>query len=265
MNRIIIIIIFNILLFNSYGQDFEVSPLKLLFNSEPGESQTKFVNIKNHNNKPETFILNISDFSIDSKGQGTYVEAGSMKYSVADWISISPTFFELEPNEEKQIAVTMQQSSNEYGSKWGVIFVRTAKEQTSYSADKQVSAGMSLSARIAIEVIQTPKLNRSFKVTIDNLMEITTDEDSTKTFVVLINNLEDIITDCNIFLIATDIQTGEETYFPEQKITMYPKSSRKVELYMPNILPKGTYSLASILDYGSRENLEGTQMILKIE
>jgi hypothetical protein len=46
---------------------------------------------------------------------------------------------------------------------------------------------------------------------------------------------------------------------------MYPKSSRKVELELPNTLPKGTYSLAAILDYGSKTNLEGTQIMINVE
>jgi len=248
-----------------FSQDFEVSPLKLFFNAEPGESQTKFVNVKNHNSKPETFILSVSDYTINSKGQGQYVEAGSMKYSIADWISIAPSFFELEPNEEKQIAVTMQQPTDNNSSKWGVIFVRTAKEQTNFSVDKGVSTGINISARIAIDVYQTPGTNKNYKANIGNMMEVTANADTVRTFSVLLNNLEDVITNCKVYLIATNIETAEETTFDAVSFVMFPKSSRKIILTLPNGLPKGTYSLAAILDYGSKTNLEGTQMIIAVE
>jgi hypothetical protein len=248
-----------------HAQDFEVSPLKLFFNAEPGESQTKFVTVKNHSGKAETFILNISDYSVNNKGQGQYVEPGSMKNSMADWVSIAPSFFPLNPNEEKQIAVTMQQPADEYGSKWGIIFVRTAQEQTAYSADKTVSAGLSVSARIAISVYQTPGTNKNFKATITNLSEITAVNDTIRSFNALVNNLGDIITDCKVTLIATNITTAEETVYPPNTFTMYPKSSRKIELYMPKNLPKGTYSLAAVLDYGSKTNLEGAQLVITVE
>lgn len=247
------------------AQDFEVSPLKLFFNAEPGESQTKLVHVKNHNNKRETFILNINDLSIDSKGKLSYVEAGSLKNSIADWIVISPTFFELDPNEEKDISITIQQPADDNGSKWGVVMVRTAQEQTSFTVDKGISAGINISAKIAVDIYQTPSNNKAYKATISNMMEITGESDTLRTFNALINNLSDIITSCNVFLIATDVETAEEFPFPEQEFTMYPKSSRKLELYMPNTLPKGTYSLAAILDYGSKTNLEGTQIIIKVE
>ena len=33
---------------------------------------------------------------------------------------------------------------------------------------------------------------------------------------------------------------------------------------MPKGLPKGTYALAAVLDYGSSVNLEGTQMVIQV-
>ncbi len=247
------------------AQDFEVSPIKLFYNAEPGESQTKFVRIKNHKDKRETFILSINDLSIDSKGNTSFVEPGSLKNSIADWVSIAPSFFELNPNEEKEISITLQQPTDDNGSKWGIVMVRTAQEQTAYSADKQVTAGLALSTRIAINIYQTPGTNKAYKATISNMTEVSNEADSMRTFNALVNNLGDIITTCKVYLIATNVETAEEFPFQESDFTMYPKSSRKLELYMPKTLPKGTYSLAAILDYGSKTNLEGTQIMIHVE
>lgn len=265
MKRSFFTILLSFLIYFINAQDFEVSPLSMFFSSEPGESQTKYLLVKNHSSKMETFILSLSDYSINSKGEGSYEDAGSMKNSIADWVSFAPAFFELQPNEEKEIAVTMQQPTDEYGSKWGVIFVRTAYEQTAYGADKNVTAGMNISARIAVNIYQTPGNNKSYSATIGNMSEISHRDDSIRTFNAIVNNLSDVITGCVVYLIATNINTGEEFYFEEMDLTMYPKTSRKIELYMDKKLPKGSYSLAAILDYGSRTNLEGTQMMIKVE
>lgn len=259
------LVVFISSIFLCNGQDFEVSPTKLFFNAEPGESQTKYLIVKNHSSNAETYILNISDYNVNNSGDGEYVEAGSMKNSVADWISIAPSFFEIEPNSEKEIVVTLQQPADEYGSKWGVIFVRTAKEQTSYSADKSLTAGMIVSPRIEIKVFQTPSTNRSFKSTINNISEITVKSDSIRTFTAIVNNLSDIITECTVTLVSTNVVSGEEFVFNNVEFAMYPKSSRKIELNLNGVLPKGTYSLAAILDYGSKTNLEGAQMIIVVE
>lgn len=258
--------IFTLLSVSLFSQDFEVSPLKMFFNAEPGESQTKFITLKNHSNNLETFILSINDYEVNSKGKGKYVAAGTLKNSLADWISIAPAFFELNPNEEKEIAVTMQQPVDDYGSKWGTIMVRTTQEQTSYSVDKAVTAGMAVSPRIAVSVYQTPGTNKEYKATISNLVEVDgVNADSISTYNAVVNNLGDIITECKVFMIATNIETAEEFSFPDIKFILYPKSSRKVELYLPNNLPKGSYSLTAVLDYGHKNNLEGTQTVITIE
>jgi hypothetical protein len=221
--------------------------------------------VKNHNSKVEAFILNISDITVNSKGEDEYVESGSMKNSIADWISIAPSFFELQPNEEKKIAVTMQQPADEYGSKWGVVFVRTAIEQSAYSADKTISAGINITGRIAVNLFQTPGTNKNYKANITNLIELTNEGDSIRSFSALINNLGDIITPSKVVLIATNVESADEIICAKYEFTMFPKSSRKINLTISNNLPKGSYSLAAILDYGSRTNLEGTQIIIKVE
>ncbi len=265
MNKLVYIFLLNLLTINLLAQDFEVSPLKLFFNADPGESQTKYIKVRNHESKAETFILNLNDVNVDNKGKGTYVDAGSLKNSMIDYITMSPTFFELNPNEEKEIAVTLQQPVDNIASKWGVIFVRTAKEQTAYSADQGVQTAMTVSGRIAVYVYQTPAINKSFNATINNLNEVTNAGDTVRTFNVLVNNLEDRITPCKVYLIATEIQTAEETTFDATDFVLFPKSTRKLELTMPNILPKGTYSLAAILDFGSSSNLEGTQTVITVD
>ncbi len=248
-----------------FAQDFEVSPLSLNFSVEPGESQTKFLKIKNHRNKTETFVLNLSDYTINMNGKESFVDAGSLKNSIANWISVAPSFFELQPNEEVQISVTLQQPSNDYSSKWGMIFIKTAKEQTAFSVDKGISAGMNISGRIAVNVLQTPSTNKSYKAKIDNLKEVTKKEDENRVFSAIVNNVSDIITQCKVNLIVTNIKSSEEFVLEPQEFLLYPKTSRKVLLTINKPLPKGTYALSAILDYGSKSNLEGTQIIIEVD
>ncbi|MCQ2374490.1 MAG: DUF916 domain-containing protein [Salinivirgaceae bacterium] len=250
------------------AQDFEVSPLKLNFTAEPGESQTKFVTLKNHSGKTETFMFKLSDMNIDANGDSQYIESGSLRYSVADWISIAPSFFELGPQEEKQVAVTIQQPTNEFGSKWGVLFVYTAQEQTAFDADKSVRAGVNISARVAITVTQTPASNKNYRATISNLSETTTVGQNTRTFSAMVNNLTELITECRVSMIATNLETEEETIIEPTTFQLYPRASRRVQLEFNKPLAKGRYSLAAILDYGTRgsqNNLEGTQIIITAE
>ena len=46
---------------------------------------------------------------------------------------------------------------------------------------------------------------------------------------------------------------------------LYPDGTRIVKLSIPNTLEKGKYALAAILDYGHRQPLGGTQMMLDVK
>jgi hypothetical protein len=247
------------------AQDFEVSPVKINFQVEPGESRSRIVTIKNHDSKNQTFLFNIQDFMLDKSGEMKYYPANSTKFSCAEWISISPSFFELKPNEETEITITMQVPVGDYSSRWGVIYVRNAKEQTSFTAEKVLSAGVSLSGQIAIIINQSPSSNTNYFATINRLSELPNQNDSIRKFSANIENQGDKIIRCKVYLVAADLTTAEETVFDPVNVLTYPKAAQTVVLDLPSVLPKGKYSLSAILDYGGDKALEGTQTIIEVK
>lgn len=246
------------------AQDFEVAPVQLYFNAEPGESQVKVLTIKNHSSEKTSFILNISDFEISTAGVKEYKPANSTKKSIANWLSISPSFFDLEPNADRQVSVSIQPPTDDNGSRWGSIFVRTAKEKTSFEAGKDLSAGVTVSSRIAVQVYQTARSNKDYQAKIDQLREIESEDSTQRWFSAIVTNLSDIIVHCKVFLIASNMQTAHETQFPPVQFDAYPKNTQKIILKLPKTLEKGTYALAAILDYGNIANLEGSQMVIEV-
>lgn len=249
----------------SLAQDFEVSPVKINYQVEPGESRSRIITIKNHANKNQTFLFNIQDFMLNKDGKMEYFPANSTKFSCAEWLSISPAFFELKPNEEIEVTLTMQVPVGDYTSRWCIVNVRTAQEQTNYSADKTLSAGVAISAQIAILISQSPSSNTNYYATINRLTELTNQKDSIRRFTANVENLGDKIIRCKVYLVAADLTTAEETIFNTVDVLTYPKSNQNVLLELPPILPKGKYSLSAILDYGSDKALEGTQTIIEVE
>lgn len=248
----------------SIAQDFEVAPVQLYFNAEPGESQVKVLTIKNHSSEKTSFILNISDFEISTAGQKEYKPANSTKKSIANWLSISPSFFDLEPNAERQVSISVQPPTDDDGSRWGAIFVRTAKEKTSFEAGKDLSAGVTVSSRIAVQVYQTSRSNKDLQAKIDQLREIEPQDSTHRWFSAIVTNLSDIIIHCKVYLIASNMQTAHENQFQPVQFDSYPKNTQKIILKLPKTLEKGTYALAAILDYGSSTNLEGTQLVIQV-
>ena len=54
----------------SFAQDFEVAPVKLDFHVEPGDNQTKTINVKNHGNQKVTYMVVLADFIPPAMGSG---------------------------------------------------------------------------------------------------------------------------------------------------------------------------------------------------
>jgi hypothetical protein len=258
---------FCILLFTStiFAQDFEVSPVLMSFNANAGEIQSKQINLINHSSKPQKYNLKISDYVLDSEGNKKSVPAGTSKRSCADWITINPSLIELNPNQSATIEALMTVPKDGFSTKWCMIYVEVAKEQTSFEADKTLATGVQIVPRIVILVKQAPKSNNNYKASISGLKETTKFGDKQRSFEVLVTNLGDNVIDANVNLALADMQTAKEEKFNPVKVTVYPDANRIVKLELPTQLAKGKYALAAILDYGHRQPLGGTQMMLEVK
>ena len=82
----------------TFCQDFEVSPVIVSFDANPGEIQEKYVHVKNYDNKVQTFSANLYDFSVEN-GKKIKKKLGSTNRSLVEVLNITPTFFELNPNQ----------------------------------------------------------------------------------------------------------------------------------------------------------------------
>ena len=82
-----------------FSQDFEVSPVIIKFDANPGEIQEKSLHIKNYGNKVQGFSANLFDFKVEN-GKRIKQELGSTNRSLDKILRISPSFFELNPNED---------------------------------------------------------------------------------------------------------------------------------------------------------------------
>ena len=119
--------------------------------------------------------------------------------------------------------------------------------------------------RIVVLVKQSPRSNNNYKATISNLKEITKSGDKQRNFEVLVTNTGDNIIEATVTLALANMQTAKEEKFTPTKVTVYPDGSRTVQLQLPNNLLKGKYALAAILDYGHRQPLGGTQLMLDVK
>jgi len=249
-----------------HSQDFEVAPVKLIFSCEQGQIASQNMSIKNHANQKQQFNVTISDIKQDSASIiNKPDEKNPTNKSCKDWLTLSPTFFELNPNESKEVKVVMQVPPGHSETRWAMIYISVTEEQTSMAADKQMKAGLKIKARVGVKVIQSPKSNTNFNATITDLKEITQAKDSVRMFQVKVLNTGDKVIEPKIYLVYSNLETAQEIKAKPVRSALLPGNVKVLKLASPKNIPPGKYSLAAILDYGNNSSLEAVQMNIEVK
>lgn len=249
----------------AFGQDFEVAPVLVSFDANPGEIQNKILTVRNHSNERQKFVLNLNDYTFNEDGRKMAVEAGSTSRSLGDWLTINPSFVELNPNESAEIQLIMSVPRNGFKTRWGMIPVEIAREQAPASVDKQLATGVLLIPRIVVLVKQSPRSNQNYKGSVTGLNEVTKEGDAFHSFEALVVNSGDKVLDANVFLAYANMTTMEEAQLKPRNITIYPDQSRKVLLTLNEELSPGKYAIAFMMDYGHRSAIEGSQILIDVQ
>jgi len=249
----------------AFSQDFEVAPVLVSFEANPGESQVRTLTLINHSSERQKFLLSLSDYLLDEDGVKQPREAGSTRYSLADWLTINPAFVELNPNEETEITLMMNVPRTGYDSRWGMVQVEQTNEQSSSAADKQLTTGVVLVPRIVVLVKQSPGSNQNYRGTVSGLKEVTKAGADKRSFEATISNSGDKILDAKVFLAVANLNTAEEQQFKATTVTVYPGFKRKATLTLPVNLAPGSYALAFLMDFGHGAPIQGAQMMLEVK
>lgn len=262
MKRIIFSVFLASIVCSLFGQDFEVSPVAVNFTAEPGENQVRKINIINHSPRPQKYQFKINDFLLDTDGVVRPMALGINKRSCAEWLTLNPSFIELGPNQSATVDMIITVPKDGFTARWANVGVEPVKEQNAFEADKNLSQGVLIVPRISIQVRQSPRSNRSYKASINNLREITKPTDTNRVFEVMVQNSGDNILSANVHLILANVNSGDEQKFEATNFSIYPDGKRLLKLHVPRNIAKGKYALAAILDYGHRQPLEGTQLMI---
>ena len=246
-------------LFNvSISQDFEVAPVILKFDANPGEIQEKTIHIKNYGNKIQTYSATLFDFKV-VEGIRVRAKKGSTNRSLEEYLRITPNLFKLNPNEDIYLNVVVTVPKDVLSTHWGYIDIGPAKEKENYVFDKQsLSTGIKIVPKIEILVTQSPKTNVSYHSIIEDFIEVPSTIDSLRVFRTHIKNDGDKILRPNVHLEYGVYETAELIKLAGLEKTIYPGESVEFDLKINKnmIISKG--QIALILDYGYNSKVQGS-------
>ena len=245
-----------------------VSPSHFHFRQDRGDVKTYDITIKNSTSTAKEFNINIYDFEMNSNGKSSFIPAGTGKFSLAKWMSISPTFVMLKPFENKKVKVTVSIPTNDSGKKaaWSILMIEQQAPREKLLNTKKdgntVAMGVIPTFAFGVFAYQNPP-----NVT-DNKVEFTNfqlkDSDKTKYLRIEVQNQGDGNAYCTSYIDLTNLDTGEQQRLKVKNFTIVPELIREFNFFLPTNLPKGKYLAIGVLDYESSEEIQAAKMEFEI-
>ena len=252
-----------------YNKGITVSPSHMNFNVDIGKMESKTLKISNYTGKKHTFKINYQDFDISEEGVSTFMDAGSSEYSLSKFISIAPSFVEIEPGSAAEVAITVNVSGDDAAAKaaWGVILVEQMEEKKVLDPGNEsgntVAFGITPTFAFGVWLYQNPPQVENMSVDITNFMM--QKHDSTNSLYLSVENLGDGISFCNAYIEVTHLSSGDQQLLDGKRYTILPRYNRTFVFELPADMKKGKYSAVGVLDYKSDEELVAAELEFTIE
>ncbi len=254
---------------NAKSQSASVSPSRLYFNVSPGSYKSQKLRVMNNGKSTQTFTVNFANFNSEgAEGKTTIDSSGA--HGMANWLTASPSFFEVAPGELKEIDILLQVPNTPDANtvRWSVASVKLARENTGTDEKGEDVTGMAIipTFSFVIHLFQTPPNITFTEVVIEEFYRDTTSvNDSIISMVMLTKNTGDAIADCAAYLDIVNLRTGVKTVVKNRGFTVLPGGMRRVSFKLPKGMDKGDYNILGVVDYGSETDVAAYELNIKIE
>lgn len=245
------------LLTNVMGQGFSVSPSRVVFSGNAGETVSQSITFSNNSLTTLSFINRIQDWDRDSLGNKLYYDGGTRPQSNAKWISLSSNSVEIKPGETKQVIVSLNIPADAKTLTNSMIFFTQVKQQQPEQV-KGTSIGINILMEVGVQVYYAPEgLNTGeFEfLAFDDHGIVEQNGIRMRTLALKIHNKSAINKDATLRFELTSKETGEEIKLPPQIIAMLPDATQWVMMKLPANL-KGKFLAVGLLDAGSTYDLK---------
>jgi len=242
-----------------------VSPSKINFFLKVGETNNREITITNYTSSPQKFKISLRDFGINHNGSNNILAEGiTSKYSLKQWINVSPNFVTIGPNEERKIKVRLNipNADENNHAAWSMVLIEQVKEREEFNPNIQKGEKMGFGVvptyAFGIWLYQNPPYLDKTNVNILSFAKSTLKGD-----LILKSKLENIsenIAFCKTYVEITSLETGKTTKIADKKFTLLPTHKREIYFPLPETLKKGKYSSVIVVDFGNENEISIGEM-----
>jgi hypothetical protein len=252
------------------AQQVSIAPSILRFNLDKGGNDSRVVTITNRSTIRQSMQTSIGDWYRDSLGNHVYLKPGEMKdRSNAAYVSITPSFIEIEPNETAEVLVSIQIPAADTvptQMTWSMLFVQGTVEKTNpFVPENQLATQIRESYRFGVHIYNTPSVTNEAKAVLEDFMVVpATENDTIAKYMLRSKNDGDVILKCKTYLEITNLGNGETINTDPDEFTVFPNETKTSIFTLPDNLGAGEFSILGILDYGDQYPLEAIEKTIKI-
>ncbi len=246
-------------LFKYYAYAFKmnIDPPKLEISVNPGEGQSGYISVFNDDeNEPIHVKTYINDLVYLPDGSNDFLPVGTTPWSVADWLKIAPTEFNIPPKGEMKVRYRVDVPKGAEGGRYGVVFF-----ETSPPLDKlKVKTGAVINVRIGSIFLITVKGTERYNAELEDLAVGKPDEKGVFEISCNIRNNGNVIIRPNgpVKIIDSSKIEIAELELNEEKSGVLPGTSRQFSVkYDKGKIAPGEHFAQVVLDYGGETLLGG--------
>ena len=255
--RYCIFILFSILSTLTFAQGISVSPSRIFFTGEPGQTVTRSITFTNPSSNAMSFVSRIQDWDRDSTGVKMYYPTETLSQSNSAWLRLSSPTVIVPAGASQTVNLSMQIPSETQKTQLthSMLFFTQVKEQ---QPAQNAGFGINVLLEVGIQVYHVPtELQRGD-------LEFLAFEDrgmaqnktgSVRKMAVKIKNTGEINKDAYVRFELTDTQSGEEIPIKAIPIAMLPGAQQWVTVDLPGDL-NGHFLVVAMLDAGTEYDLK---------
>ena len=243
-----------------------VSPASMHLEIKPGTTVIKEITINNDTKKLNKFKIGFSDFTANREGKPSPASKDS-KYALSKYVNLVPSYVELKPGEITKIKVIINIPDSADFSTWTIITIDQSNERpkldASPSPDK-MAMGVIPSVGFGVYIYQNPPNVKNNNVDILNFSTGNDKKDNSKEFLMEIKNTGDGIAYTAAYVEVVNLNDGKKTRLPSTMFTLLPQFTRDLVLKFPKNLTPGKYSAIGVVDFGSKDQINGQEIEFSI-
>lgn len=249
-------------LFSQIG--ISVSPPRLYYNLNPGETGSQKVLVSNiSNDHIMSLSITFGDWKYDEFGNNVMLPPDSLDFSCASWMNVGEgTYFTLDPGENREIELRMTVPASVEGQinsvNTAMVYVTQMNAVDGVDAD---GAAIKVNVRQGIKVYHN---DASATKKLIEIVELSLDSENDR-LRLSFNNSGNIWANGTVNTTLFNQNTGDEIVLDESVFYTLPGDKRTMFLPFGKDLASGEYIATIIIDYGDEVALEAAELQFSYE